>query len=86
MTDTTPPFFSDKISSRAWADIPYFRKPWFFIVLFLVFMPFCLIQIWTGDLYYRKKEVVYSMGLKRTQFITLFILIFTALSLVKNLK
>ena len=50
---------------RDWAEIPYFRKPWFMVLLFLVFMPGYLLVIWTGDTYYRKQGTVYRMSQQR---------------------
>jgi hypothetical protein len=47
-----------------WAEILHFRKPWFLALLLLTFMPGCLLMIWTGDTYYRKKGVVYRMSRK----------------------
>ncbi|WP_158929129.1 hypothetical protein [Acidisphaera sp. S103] len=53
------------VVDRDWAEIPYFRKPWFMVLLFLVFMPAYLLVIWTGDTYSRKQGVVYRMSQKR---------------------
>jgi len=50
---------------RDWAEIPYFRKPWFMVLLLLVFMPGYLLLIWTGDTYYRKQGTVYRMSQQR---------------------
>ena len=47
---------------RDWAEIPYFRKPWFLVVLLLVFIPGYLLVIWTGGTYYRKQGAVYRMS------------------------
>jgi hypothetical protein len=52
------------ISTREWSDIPYFRKPLFLIVSFLLFMPVYLMIIWTGDTYVRKNGIVYKTSKK----------------------
>jgi hypothetical protein len=54
----------DLVTDREWDDIPYFRKPFFLIVTFLIFMPGYLILIWSGDTYYRKEGVVYRTSSK----------------------
>jgi hypothetical protein len=61
------------VADRNWAEIPYFRKPWFMVLLFLVFMPAYLLVIWTGDTYYRKQGVVYRMSRKRRITMTLLV-------------
>jgi hypothetical protein len=53
------------VVDRNWAEIPYFRKPWFMALLFLVFMPAYLLMIWTGDTYYWKQGVVYRTSRRR---------------------
>jgi len=50
---------------RDWAEIPYFRKPWFMVLLLLIFMPGYLLVIWTGDAYYRRQGTVYRMSQQR---------------------
>jgi hypothetical protein len=61
------------VTSRDWSDIPYFRKPWFLVVAFFVFMPGYLILIWSGDTYYRKNGVVYRMSTKRKRLMTMIV-------------
>jgi hypothetical protein len=61
------------ITNREWFDIPYFRKPLFLVVTFLVFMPGYLILIWSGDTYYRKNGVVYRTSTKRKQLMTMIV-------------
>jgi hypothetical protein len=60
----------DLITSRDWSDIPYFKKPLFLIVMFLIFTPVYIILIWSGDNYYRKRCVVYRTSLKRKRLMT----------------
>lgn len=63
------------ITSREWSDIPYFKKPWFQVVVFLIFMPGYLVLIWSGDSYYRKNGIVYRMSLKKKQLMTGIVLV-----------
>jgi hypothetical protein len=60
-------------ANREWSDIPYFRKPLFLVVTFLIFMPGYLILIWSGDTYYRKNGVVYRTSLKRKRQMTVIV-------------
>lgn len=46
-------------SDRPWSSIPFIRRPIGFVLLFLFIWPVALIIMWTGDLYYRHKGVVY---------------------------
>ena len=55
----------DLIVDRDWAEIPYFRKPWFMVLLLLVFMPAYLAMLSTGDTYYRRKGTVYRMSTRK---------------------
>jgi hypothetical protein len=59
------------VVDRDWVEIPYFRKPWFAVLLFVVFMPAYLLVIWTGDTYYRKKRIVYRTSSKTRMTISL---------------
>lgn len=40
---------------KDYSEVPWFRKNWFIILLWLVFWPACLVLLWTGDVYYIKK-------------------------------
>jgi len=62
------------IVDRDWAETPYFRKPWFIVLLFLFFVPGYLIIIWTGDTFYQKNGVVYRTTRKRKITMTLIVL------------
>lgn len=67
------------VAGRDWAEIPYFRKPWFMVLLFLLFMPAYLLVIWTGDTYYRKRGTIYRMSRQRKLTMT-FIVVMLMLS------
>ena len=57
-------------TDRDWSDIPWFRKPFGLVVLFLVFIPGYLAMIWTGDIYRRKNGIVYRTSLARKKTMT----------------
>jgi hypothetical protein len=71
------------ITSRDWSDIPYFKKPLFLVVAFLVFMPGYLILIWSGDTYYRKNGVVYRTSTKRKRLMTMIVVLLIVSSSLK---
>lgn len=64
------------VVNRDWAEIPYFRKSWFMVVMFLVFMPACLFVMWTGNTYYRRQGVVYQTSRKQKLIMSLGIVMF----------
>ena len=74
------------VANREWSDIPYFRKPFFLILTFLIFMPAYLILIWSGDTYYRRNGVVYRTSLKSKRRTTVTVLLLIALSLLRSVS
>ena len=72
------------VANREWSDIPYFRKPFFLVLTFLIFMPAYLILIWSGDTYYRKNGVVYRTSLKRKRRMTVIVLVLIALYFLRS--
>jgi hypothetical protein len=70
----------DLVASREWSDIPYFRKPLFLALTFLVFMPGYLALIWSGDTYYRKNGIVYRTSPKRKRLMTMVVVLLMAWS------
>jgi hypothetical protein len=70
------------IADRSWAEIPYFRKTWFTALLFFIFMPAYLLMIWTGDVYYRKRGVVYRISSARRTAMTCLVALLMLPSLV----
>lgn len=72
------------VSSRDWAEIPYFRKPWFLVLLFLVFMPGYLVVLWTGDTFYRRADVVYRTSRKQKIMQTLVVVVLMVSFLLRH--
>jgi hypothetical protein len=72
------------VVDREWADIPYFRKPFFLLVMIIVFMPAYLLMAWTGDIYYKKNGVVYKVGLKQKRLMTVVIVFLMASFLMRE--
>ena len=71
---------------REWSEIPWFRKPFFLIVLFLLFMPGYLVMIWTGDTYHRKNGVVYRTSLKVKKTMTIVVVLVMLTYLIQSFK
>jgi nicotinamide riboside transporter PnuC len=74
------------VTNREWSDIPYFRKPFFLVVLFLLFMPGYLLMIWTGDTYHKKNGIVYRTSLKAKQRITAIVVLLMVTYLVRRFR
>jgi hypothetical protein len=75
----------DSITSRDWSDIPYFKKPLFLIVTFLIFTPVYIIFIWSGDTYYRRRGIVYRTSLKRKRLMTVVALLPVAFYFLRSI-
>jgi hypothetical protein len=72
------------VADRCWAEIPYFRKPWFLALLFLVFMPGYLLVIWTGDTYYRKQGTVFRASRKHRSRMTYIVALLMLTALMRQ--
>jgi len=47
---------------KTYDEVPFFRKQWFFWLSWFIFAPVALVILFSGDVYYRKKEEVVSFG------------------------
>lgn len=45
-----------------WDQLPFYRKNWFVIILFLVFIPGALLIAWTGPVYQRQDGQITEMA------------------------
>ncbi|MFT5219247.1 MAG: hypothetical protein ACI822_001565 [Gammaproteobacteria bacterium] len=46
-----------------YAEVPFYRRQWFFWVLYFTMMPVALLLLLFGDIYYRKKDKIVSFGI-----------------------
>jgi len=51
------------VSYASYADVPYYRRQWFFWLMWFVFSPIAIGILLSGDVYYRRKGQVRNFGL-----------------------
>jgi len=56
MSDASQPY-------STYAQVPYYRKQWFFWVMYFVLSPVAIALLLSGDVYYQKKGEVKSFGM-----------------------
>lgn len=50
-------------SNITYADIPFYRKQWFFWISIFIFFPMTFLIILTGDVYYEGKNELKKFGI-----------------------
>lgn len=53
----------EKPHFNSYEEVPYFRKQWFFWVMWFVFSPIAIGLLLTGEVYYSKKEELKTFGI-----------------------
>lgn len=48
---------------NSYEEVPWYRKQWFFWLMFLVFQPIAIGILLFGDVYYKKKGQVKAFGI-----------------------
>jgi Na+/glutamate symporter len=56
MSNPGPPY-------STYAEVPYYRKQWFFWLMYFVMPPVAIALLLFGDVYYQKKGEVKSFGI-----------------------
>ena len=79
-------FSQEQIISRDWNEIPWFRKPIFLVISFLIFMPAAIVILWTGDVFYKKNGVVYARSKKKKLIMTVSMILLMATFYMRNSK
>lgn len=62
-SDPTPPPIGKAGKYKTYAEVPFFRRQWFFWLCWLVFAPVALGILLSGNVYYMKKGEVVPFGI-----------------------
>jgi hypothetical protein len=64
-------------------DVPWYRKRWFVVVSFLVFMPATIAIALTGEVYAKRDDGVYRYSKKQRNVIAVVAVLFMAFNLIR---
>ena len=66
-------------------EIPWYRKRWFLLVCLLVFAPGVIIVALTGEIYFKKSDVVYRFSPSQKRGFLIFAALLVAMGLIRAL-
>jgi hypothetical protein len=53
----------EKQQYNDYGEVPYYRKQWFFWLMWFLFSPIAIVLLLTGDVYYKRRGEVKAFGI-----------------------